>query len=81
MKTGVNTSIIIYLNQKNKPRGKNCIKCSHWSSGFCRAFQIKITDKTNAKVCRKYSEKKKHKNTNRKKKSTNLKQKKYYQNL
>ena len=62
MKTGVNTSTIIYVRRRaEQPRGKNCTKCESWYKGYCKEFKIRITDNTNAKVCSKYNEKKQYK--------------------
>lgn len=62
MKTGVNTSTIIYVRRRAEPpKGNNCTKCKKWYKGYCKEFKIRISDNTNAKVCSKYDEKKQYK--------------------
>lgn len=68
MKTGIATNTIIYTRKLN-PKTKNCRNCKYFKDGFCNEFKIKITDKTNAKICsrltfRKPKPKKKRKNNN-----------------
>lgn len=62
MGTGVNTSTIIYVRNREKPpKGKNCSKCTKMFKGYCKEFSIRITDNTNAKICSKYNENSKYK--------------------
>lgn len=70
MKKGVNARTIIHIKKRKIPKGKNCRKCKNWVSGFCKAFNITIIDKASAKVCRKYSVKRKYKYLDRKNKNT-----------
>ena len=68
MKTGVNTGTILYVRHRAKPpRGKNCTKCKKWFKGYCKEFNLRITDNTNAKVCSKYEEKGHQKKTYKRK--------------
>lgn len=50
MKTGTATNKIIYTRKLN-PKTKNCRNCKYFKDNFYNAFEIRITDKTNAKIC------------------------------
>lgn len=42
--------------RRSMPRSRSCLKCSHFNIKdlFCSKFKIKITDKSNAKLCKQY---------------------------